>query len=292
MIWLKTMLLSFILTPGIAMAQMMEYSWVDFHGQPQTISVDIPYNRLESAMLSGKDRVSQKSILKLSYELARKIASQTSTTTVHVNVAGTQERFFFAVNGDGKDSDTAFAQALRHELVLEINQSPERGYFIFDEDANGLRPDYLALLSDNQDVFSIFARAMISKFGIEQPIELINQTLALLQQIPYDDMLQDPFPMATPIQLLVERRGDCEAKQVFLIGILQQLFPDRPMGLVNLPTFNHVLAAINLDSALESRVLHDGKPFVLMDATGPASLPFGKVFLYHRDAVTTSWIGI
>lgn len=278
--------------PWAVQAQGLDYAWVDFYGQPQTISIDLPYDRLESGMLSGKDQVSQQSILKLSYQLALGIAAQANTQEKPVRVAGTEQRFFFSIEGDNKEADTAFAQSLRHDLVMAINQSPERGYFTFDEQANGIRPDYAAIVADNQDVFSVFARAMVAKFGQKDPVELVSQMLALLQQIPYDDMLEETFPMATPIQLLVEKRGDCEAKQVFLIGVLEQLFPDRPMGFVNLPAFNHVLAAINLDAELESRVMHNAKPYILMDATGPKKQKFGEVFQYYRDAEVTSWIGI
>lgn len=284
--------LTALLIPWRAQAQVLEYSWSDFRGQPQTISVDLPYQRLEAGMLRGKDKISQQDILKLSYRLAQGIARQTTTPQYPVTVAGTEQRFFFAVDGKDPVSDTAFAQSLRKDLVYSINHSSERGYFIFDEFANGIRPDYREILKDNQDVFAIFAHAVVKKFGQEDSVELINQLLAFLQQIPYDDLLAEPFPMATPIQMLVENRGDCEAKQVFLVGVLGQLFPDRPMALLNLPTFNHILAAISLDADLSSKVIHDGKPFVLMDATGPTKQAFGEVFIYLRDATSSSWIDI
>ena len=290
--FIRMTVVAMCLFPWVAQAQVLEYEWVDFHGQGQTISIDLPYDRLENAMLSGKDQVSQQSILSLSYQFALDIAGQANTQEKPVRVAGTEQRFFFSIDGNDKAADTELAQDLRHQLVLSINQSPERGYFTFDEKANGLRPDYMAIVADNQDVFSAFAHALVYKFGKKDPVELISQLLAMLQQIRYDDMLEEPFPMATPIQLLVEKRGDCEAKQVFLIGVLEQLFPDRPMGLVNLPTFNHVLAAISLDAELDSKVMHDGKPFILMDATGPAPQKFGEVFQYYRDAEVTSWIGV
>lgn len=274
---------------GACFADELSFEWIDFSGQSQTITLTIPLSRLQEGMLSGKDQISLKHVLSDAFMRAQAIAVSSSASDQPMRVIGTADNFFFAPKSrDATGSDKA--NYLKQQLADEINKSENRGYFIFDQQVSGLRPDYLSIIEDNKDIFLEAARRFTERFGRKDPLELINQLLSFLQQIPYDDMLNQPFPMATPIQMLVEKRGDCEAKQIFLVGVLKVLFPDRELALINLPEHNHILSAIRLDVLLPSQKMRKGIAYVMMDATGPARLPFGKVALYYLNSTPSVWI--
>lgn len=266
-------------------AETITLDWRDYQGTEQNISLRIPLERLSAAMLEGRDQVSLSTVLEQSFIAAKAYAARKSTPSKVIEVLGSASSYAFNAQGD-----TDLEATLKADFMAGFNQSPQRGYFIFDGAAGGFRPDYLAILADNADVFPLVAQALLRRFGAENPEELVNQLLSMLQQIPYDDMASQGFPMATPIQMLVENRGDCETKQLFMLGVLKALFPDRAMALVSLPRLNHILGAIELDRDVSSRVEHDSRSFVLLDATGPTAQPFGEVFPYHRDSPGKQWI--
>lgn len=266
-------------------AETINLQWRDYRGVDQHISLSIPFERLSEAMLEGRDQISLSAVLEQSFTAAKAYAASRSTPSQVVEVLGTASSYAFNAHGN-----TDLEATLKADFMADFNQSPQRGYFIFDAAAGGFRPDYLTILADNADIFPLVAQALLARFGSENPDELVNQLLAMLQQIPYDDMASQGFPMATPIQMLVENRGDCETKQLFLLGVLNALFPDRAMALVSLPRLNHILGAIELDHDVSSQVTHDSRSFVLLDATGPTAQPFGEVFPYHKDSPGQQWI--
>ncbi|AYG48388.1 hypothetical protein DV532_29570 (plasmid) [Pseudomonas sp. Leaf58] len=263
----------------MALAQPLTYGWTDFNGQQQTITFDLPSKRLVEGMLSEKDQVSLAEVQVRAYDTAWMLARASSTSDIIFRVTGSVDQFDIAVSAPaGLLADAEQERGrIRTEVEVSIADPSENGYFIYDAGSAGIRPDYQAIAQDNQDVFNTVARAFLAKFGVNEPLQLINQLLAFLQSIPYDDLLTQPFPMSPPIPMLVEQRGDCEGKQVFLVGVLRELFRDRPIYLINLPDREHIIAGIALDMPMDTTIEHKGRHIVLMDATGPTPYPLGRI---------------
>ena len=270
----------------MALAQPLTYGWTDFDGQQQSITFDLPAERLVEGMLSAKDQVSLADVQARAYDTAWMLSRASSTSDIIFRVTGSVDQFDIAVSAPpGLLADAEHEQGrIRREVEQSIADPTSNGYFIYDAVSGGIRPDYQAVAQDNQDVFNTVARAFLAKFGANEPLQLINQLLAFLQSIPYDDLLTQPFPMSPPIPMLVEQRGDCEGKQVFLVGVLRELFRDRPLYLINLPDREHIIAGIVLDMPMRDTVEYEGRKIVLMDATGPTPYPFGQIPPQFLDA--------
>jgi hypothetical protein len=272
-------LICLLCCPPSINAQPLAFQWTDFQGRIQAITLDIPSARLREGMLLEKDQIGLGQVQATAFNTALTLTRGASTSDVRFGVTGTPESFDIAV--EAPQGLLASAQAKRKDLLLQVEQSigsaSSGSYFIFDSESGGIRPDYQAIANDNMDIFRVTAEAFLTRFGAEDPVELINQLLAFLQSITFDDMLDSPFPMSPPIPMLVERRGDCEGKQTFLVGVLSQIFSDRGLFLINLPDKQHIIAGIQLDSQLQSTVDHEGKTVVLMDATGPEPYLFGLI---------------
>jgi hypothetical protein len=263
----------------VAFAQPLTYGWIDFHGQNQAVTFDIPSQRLRYGMLSAKDQVGLEQVQAKAYDLALTLTRASSTSDVIYGVTGTTKRFDIAVQAPTGLLNEAMIKRnqIWHAVVQSISDPSNHSYFIFDESSGGIRPDYQAVADDNRDVFKVVSEAFIERFSPDDPVELINQLLAFLQAITFDDLLAEPFPMSPPIPMIIERRGDCEGKQTFLVGVLGQLFKDRNLFLINLPSSEHIIAGIELDSPYINSIEHNGHRIVLMDATGPDPYAFGSI---------------
>jgi hypothetical protein len=107
-----------------------------------------------------------------------------------------------------------------------------------------------------------------------------------MQAIPYDDLLDarttGGVEFAPPPALLRLNRGDCDSKTVALAAILRSLTPGLGLLFVVLP--RHVALAVDLRPAEgEAAVVYGGRPWLLLEPTGPAVVPPGRV------APTTAW---
>jgi hypothetical protein len=272
-------------------AQPLTFSWVDFSGHPQHLTLDIAAERLQRGMLHDRDQVGLPQVQQRVYVQAIESARLKSTSDMQFTITGSPQSFDVQATATPALED--YARRTVIELLEGIKASVadpgSDSYFIYDAASKGIRPDYNLVAADNQDLFAAFAQALLARFGPDSPVELINQLLAFLQTIPYDDMLNSNFPMATPVQMLVENRGDCEGKQTFLVGVLGHLFQDRPLFLINLPDQEHILAGIGLESDYASGVKHNGQSVVLMDATGPGHFPFGVIPGFFHNNNQSVW---
>lgn len=264
---------------------------MDFQDQEQQITFDLPPERLAEGMLSAKDQVGLGEVQVSAYDTAVALARSASTSDIIYQVTGTPQGFDIDVQAP--PGLLPQAQVGQREIRSAVEQSiadPSiHGYFIYDGRSGGIRPDYQSVADDNHDIFRTVALAFLEKFGDKEPQELINQILAFLQAIPFDDLLDRPFPMSPPIPMLIEQRGDCEGKQVFLAGVLGVLFSDRPIYLINLPDNEHIVAGIAFETDLVETIQHEGRKIVLMDATGPAAYPFGNIPPQFKNSNRWVW---
>ncbi|MCC7273335.1 MAG: hypothetical protein IT561_11765, partial [Alphaproteobacteria bacterium] len=107
--------------------------------------------------------------------------------------------------------------------------------------------------------------------------ERIALALAFVQSIPYavpQGRSQGGFVM--PAAFFDINRGDCDVKSAALAAILLTLLPDRSVAMVLPP--EHALLAVDIPSAGdEAKIVVDGRSYVLLEPTGPALWPIGRV---------------
>ncbi len=101
-----------------------------------------------------------------------------------------------------------------------------------------------------------------------------------IQQIPYQDLSDrqrsSGASYSPPLKLLQENRGDCDSKAVLLAALLRMLLPDVKLAMVYLP--RHAMLAVQLPVTGDDMTVEiEGKEYLLVDATGPASLAPGQI---------------
>ena len=174
----------------------------------------------------------------------------------------------------------AYAQDIRADLLAELN-------YVRDPDLGGLiRPDYAALAKRQADLLRPMARAVAAAAGTRDTRRQVALALALMQEIPYDELrtrgATDGTGFAVPAELLHVNQGDCDSKATALASLLRTLAPGTATAIVLLP--GHAVLAADLPPQPGDRTLQlDGERFVLMEPAGPARIPLGQISETSRD---------
>lgn len=187
----------------------------------------------------------------------------------------------------------AYAETVRAELLDELN-------YVRDRALGGLvRPDYAALARGQAELLRPMARAIAAAAGSDDTRQQIALALALMQEIPYDELrtrgATDGTGFAVPAELLQVNRGDCDSKATALAALMRTLAPDTATAIVLLP--GHAVLAADLPARPGDRTLQlDGERFVLLEPAGPARIPLGQVadtsrrLLDQQGVRTLVWI--
>lgn len=144
-------------------------------------------------------------------------------------------------------------------------------------DASGVevRPDFARIVPRAVADLRPVADAIAAQTDDER--ERIALALAFVQSVPYavpDRRSQGGFVM--PAAFFDLNRGDCDVKSAALAAILMSLLPDRSIAMVLPP--EHALLAVDIPSAGdEAKIVVNGRSYVLLEPTGPALWPIGRV---------------
>jgi hypothetical protein len=254
----------------------LQHSWYDYAGQPHQLGVVLSEKRVSQALTEGRDLYDYKSIFRVIINNAKSMAHDMATPTAKVQVDRDGMGYRISSSFLTGHEEEAQAQGNKIQNFIEgaYDDLQSATYYRQDKSSHTLVINYSDIVADFQDVFAQTDAFFQQTDRGKNALERINDRLAFLQSIPYDDMTQSDFDLNTPIRMLAERRGDCESKQVFMAGLLRRLFPDRVVQLVTLPDRAHILLALEMpELPASSTYPKDGRRYVIMDATGPGASP-------------------
>lgn len=105
---------------------------------------------------------------------------------------------------------------------------------------------------------------------------LAEHTLAFVQSIPYSTDFKNKAGYITPIQVILENKGDCDSKSALMAAILNQLGIDSK--LLDYP--NHILIAVDVPRYKDDSFLPENG-FVLAEPAGPGRTRLGS-WVYRK----------
>ena len=181
--------------------------------------------------------------------------------------------------------------ALRLQLDAELQQLLldrrqfylQQQYYTELEQPTGERvivPDHARLMQASLNALLPVATAWHSKL-VNLPTRVSLQMLtSWVQQLPYQDLSDrrhaDGNDFSPPLKLLRQNRGDCDSKAILLAALLRLLVPEMRLAMIYLP--GHAILAVQLSpSDTDKTVTLEGRPYILVDATGPAELAPGEL---------------
>lgn len=148
-------------------------------------------------------------------------------------------------------------------------------YNVRDGAGAEVRPDFARIVPRAAADLKPVAEAIAAATSDER--ERIALALAFIQSIPYavpNRRSQGGFVM--PAAFFDLNRGDCDVKSAALAAILMTLLPNRSIAMVLPP--EHALLAVDIPSAGdEAKIVVNGRSYVLLEPTGPALWPIGRV---------------
>ncbi len=141
-------------------------------------------------------------------------------------------------------------------------------------------PDHVRVMRESLAVMEPVANSFVALYGHNNIRKLSAQIAQWIQQIPYQTLSNRRESAGAgfsgPVQLLQTNSGDCDSKAVLFAAVLRNIFPKLGLGIVY---FNdHAVVAAQIP-ALENELtvnLNDAN-YLLLDPTGPAIMPLGKL---------------
>ncbi|TCK46874.1 hypothetical protein EV690_3022 [Celerinatantimonas diazotrophica] len=187
------------------------------------------------------------------------------------------------------------SQSERQDLNQQLNSIYRKRYAEYLADhrmrllkmpsgESGIIPDHPKLAQESAPYLEDFATYFFPK--TTQPNsnaklkKQLNALLAFIQSIPYNRLqTKGQYRGAgfmTPIQVLRNNMGDCDSKATLLAAILLKAQPKLKTAFVYIP--GHAFLAIQLGANGDEQTIHiKQQPWLVLDPTGPAIMPVGKV---------------
>jgi hypothetical protein len=135
-------------------------------------------------------------------------------------------------------------------------------------------PDHLGHVVEYSDDLSPLVEALGGP--TKDPRVFANRALSFAQTIPYEKRGRKPDKYRRPLSLVGRNKGDCDSKTVLFLAIMNDAYPNMPLGVVYIP--GHAFGAIGIEP--ERGDVHfraNGQHWVGVEPVGPAVVPVGKL---------------
>lgn len=170
------------------------------------------------------------------------------------------------------------SKQLAYEHYLEKNYYT---YFKTPFGQQGIKPDHIRYIDENKLALLPVATAIYNQLPADSPpADYVNLILSWVQSIPYNTLENraesNGAGYLPPLSVIANNQGDCDSKSALTAGIIRVLLPEVKILMMYLP--NHALLGIGLPHLLKKDIfVVDGFNYVLMEPTGPATMPLGTI---------------
>lgn len=256
------------------------YQWQDHYGQTHTTRFHLNKDMVRKAANEFKPFSNHEANTYV-FSTVQSYASRLQTRGISMTIEPS--------SGNGKVEITAKGtnrQALQREMQnvdTLIEESREKYihdklFRLYDEDS--VVPDHARITRLNARRVRPVAHALLQSAPRDVRGQ-INHTLAFLQGIPYDELLNrsnsNGAGFAPPIELLTRNLGDCDSKSVAMASLLKNSHPRMPMVLVLVEGHAFVGVGGIRQGPNDFALKIDNRTYVLAEPAGPAMLPLGQI---------------
>lgn len=260
-----------------------QYAWLHSDDSLKSISFALDDRSLLSMPGSPPAFSNERMRDELSVQLIRFIR-QIDPKMASVELIQESDGFSFKVKA--KDHRTAQKTLADLERQYEqLRNSYWQRNLLIPTETNGyhttIQHDYRAYISQSatalESLVESFKQIQTDKRDIREFIELV---LSWMQSIPYASLGNsrsiNSAGFISPRDVLIQNRGDCDSKSTLMSSILKAYDPRLDVRMMYLE--DHALLAVaNPNSNDEVTISYNGKPFVLIEPTGPARYVIGQV---------------
>ena len=209
--------------------------------------------------------------------------------TVSVGRSGTNSVF---VDAKGY-SKARIKQAIDFFRVEQERVKDEvliKSYYVKDNTGNFILPDHVRIAQAYDAYVEPLALAIDQETQGMEPRDKVNFLLNFLQSIPYDQLLSRQYSngsgFATPRDLLLKNRGDCDSKAVAFAAVMHRLMPDVTVMIVYIKDHAFIGATLPVVSG-DKTIRSNNQIFVLAEPVGPAMERLGEISEKSRKELLT-----
>ncbi|WOF81825.1 hypothetical protein P5704_023790 (plasmid) [Pseudomonas sp. FeN3W] len=242
------------------------YRWDDRFGRPDGVIMSVLKQDIDAHLNDPKMKIRPKALAGWLFEHVRQEAARLSTDGYSITVSNNDG--MVSIQGKGIDQKVLND---RVEQVKAINQRAlehleSNSYFMLVD--GEIRLDYKEIVDTSTSLLGPVASIMTDTRVSTR--ENIERYLPFLQNIPYDRLDGDEeFGLYTPMHMLITNKGDCESKQLALATMIRSQYPTADMIMLGL--VDHMVIGVAIAPQVgDQTFMHQGRLYVLMDATGPA----------------------
>lgn len=249
------------------------YRWTDFAQSHQGVIIKVSEEEIPLYLNDPKMRLKPRDLDRWLYKQIANQAQAMSYGGYHIEAVEKDG----IIHLDGSGIDKVELQSRIHLIeqtnVRALDYLENNTYFTLID--GSIRLNYEAIVIDSSPLLKPLA-GQLGRVGASAR-DNINQFLPFLQTIPYDQLDgEDDFGLYTPMNMLVLNKGDCESKQIALATMLKAVNPGADIIFIGL--VDHMIMGVRMPTVPGDQVfIHEGKPYVLMDATGPSMVPAGHI---------------
>lgn len=264
-------------------AYQFSYQWTDAGMAVNDVAFSLDKAKVDALPLTQPNFRPELAQRYITVELL-KLARTYDPRTARIDVRQQKDQVLINVRSRSEDTAKQVLNVFEEAREDAYSQYLQEHYFtryITPMNQKAVKPDHSRYVTENIDALIPLSQAFYDKVSkYSDAREYLNLLLSWVQSIPYDT-LEDRSEsngsgFAPPFELLSKNRGDCDSKTVLTAALARAFLPTTDMAIVFLR--EHALLAIALPPlAGETTINAAGITYVLLEPTGPALFPFGKV---------------
>jgi hypothetical protein len=254
-------------------ATQLTFRWKDRNEKNRGIIISVLNEDVSVHINDPKMKIKPQDIEGLLFSSVNKRAQEMSTEGYLIEIK--KEGTTILINGTGPQADelNKRIKSVENANTDALSLLAKNSYFTLD--GGSIRLDYKKIVTGSAEILSPIANYLRPEGADFR--RTIESYLPFLQTIPYDKLDgSEDFGLYTPMHMLLTNRGDCESKQLALATMIRSQFPDTP--LIGIGLVDHMLLGVAMTpQASDQTLMHKGKLYVLMDATGPKVSNIGEL---------------
>ena len=266
--------------------------WRDSEGKPQQLTYRLEQGKLPPLIAYRPARMQEEVLQVLLREVRQNYPEVQFTLT-----RPTLELHLKSRNQDKAREAMAWLESQRSKEELAWLTEHYFQYFTTPDGQLAVKQDHPRIALESRSTLAPLAGQLKQQGSTETEArqKTVAHMLTFIQSIPYQQLDnlngRQGKGFLAPRQVLEQNRGDCDSKVALMAAMLAQLFPELKQAMVFVP--GHALLAVDLPAKPgDATISWQGQSYLLLEPTGPATLPAGQIASTSKTLVDSKQISV
>jgi len=276
---------------NIGDARLFTYAWTDSKDEQHSLQFRLSTTQLRQMPPTGaayNPQLAQQAVRMALLRYAKGIDPRQAKVDIQQQGAQLSLSVSSAVPGQAQAITEALAAQQKAAQQAYLDKHFYTHYTNYNRQ-KAIKHDHARYALESSQAMSVIVDAITQ--SLENPKdqrEFINTALSWIQSIPYDT-LEDRISsngsgFASPRQLLLSNKGDCDSKSTLMAAIMKAYAPTVDVRMIFLP--EHALLGIAMRKRpSDTSISLQNTEYVLLEPTGPAFYELGAIAPSSKNAI-------